>query len=336
MPTNTPTPTSLSTASPTPSSTQSPTPSPFSAAGKPGLSFPAKVEPSSDDRVIMPITFVDGGSEIASLVFSVDYDQQWLSFDPSDENGDYIPDAISLHIPSGFSIHTSFDENDTTGEIDIMIIDTSNPLSALEEGTLAEIKFDVKQETTNQVVAVSFSQSPDASFGTTSGASEAGNTTNGSVLITAPSLSIPSQIATRPGQTVSVPISLSNMPVGVTSAVFSIDYDQDYLVFQGLVVFYLADGFESNVFSDENDQDGEIDVLITDMSEPFQYIGNGTIMELTFYVKNTQGKVETPVEFSLDPSVSLGTVEGKSIIPATENGSVLIEQSSVYLPIIVQ
>ena len=39
-----------------------------------------------------------GPDEIAALVFSIDYDETKLSFDPSDANGDGIPDAI---IPSG-------------------------------------------------------------------------------------------------------------------------------------------------------------------------------------------------------------------------------------------
>jgi hypothetical protein len=49
------------------------------------------------------VTFAADGAQVAATAFVVDYDQAWLRLDPTDANGDNIPDAISLSLPEGFS-----------------------------------------------------------------------------------------------------------------------------------------------------------------------------------------------------------------------------------------
>jgi len=52
------------------------------AESAPNLSVPTKIPSPPDSVVGVPISFSDGGHKIASIVFSIDYDQQLLIFDP--------------------------------------------------------------------------------------------------------------------------------------------------------------------------------------------------------------------------------------------------------------
>ena len=68
----------------------------------PALAIPDQVPASPGGRVTLPINFTSNDNSISSVVFSVDYDQAWLTFDPTDSNGDDIPDAIAFNLPGAF------------------------------------------------------------------------------------------------------------------------------------------------------------------------------------------------------------------------------------------
>lgn len=150
----------------------------------PELAIPDQILASPADSITVAVAFTSNGHSIAAVTFSVDYDQAWLSFDPTDSNGDGIPDAVDFNIPEAFSASITFDGNDEDGELDLLIADVFPPLGSLLDGMLATITLNVSDTPPDTVEApVNFSQAPAASFGSTSGHSVPGMTVDGSVLI---------------------------------------------------------------------------------------------------------------------------------------------------------
>lgn len=136
----------------------------------------------------MPIQFTGNGNNISSLIFSVDFDQTCLQFDPTDADGDDVPDAVTFSVPAAFSASVMFNANNTAGELGFLIYDPFLPLAALPNGTLASVQLRaICQPATGVpiVARVGFASEPPASFGTTTGASVPGVTSDGSVAIQA-------------------------------------------------------------------------------------------------------------------------------------------------------
>ncbi len=155
-----------------------------SSGGNPALDIQDQVAASSNSQVTVPVTFAANGSNISSLVFSVDYDQSLLTFDATDSDADGIPDAVSLNVPAAFGgAGVTFDGSDDDGELDFFIADIAPPLASLPNGTIAEITFEVGDPDSTTEAAVNFSSDPAASFGDTDGNDATGTTDNGSVLI---------------------------------------------------------------------------------------------------------------------------------------------------------
>ncbi|MCB9151837.1 MAG: thrombospondin type 3 repeat-containing protein [Caldilineaceae bacterium] len=129
----------------------------------------------------VPVNYVSSGLEISSLAFSLDYDTACLSIDDTDANNDGIPDTAS-GFPGGYAPTVLLDPADTDGELDIRISDQDNSQTALNDGAVVTIEFDVISTcpTTN----ISFSTDPAASFGDTSGNSVPGAATGGTLTLT--------------------------------------------------------------------------------------------------------------------------------------------------------
>ena len=150
----------------------------------PVLALPGHVATPPDASVTLPITFTGNGSDISVAIFSLDYDQTWLDFKPTDSDADGIPDAVTFNLPAGFDGSATFDQSDTDGELDFYVADTFPPLTALPDGVIAFVTVETGHPATTTKAAVNFSQEPAASFGDTSGQGVAGTTGDGAVLIT--------------------------------------------------------------------------------------------------------------------------------------------------------
>lgn len=139
---------------------------------QPELSLPNEVTQLMSDAsgisLMVPIRLTSHSEEIASLAFSLDYDQSCLSFDnQTDENGDQIPDAMS-GLPSGFQIHAQQALADTDGELDIMI--SSLPVISLKDGSVLNLAFELDASCVGHTSAgLSFSTDPSVIFGNTAG-----------------------------------------------------------------------------------------------------------------------------------------------------------------------
>jgi len=159
--------------------------SPSQPTAQPTLNIASDVPARPGDVVVVPLSFKANEAAIASLAFSVDFDADLLSIDPTDADGDGIPDAVALHLPGAFVATVMLDPGDTDGEIDFVITDLLPPLAELPDGSLVEMTFTVAQAAASQTAAVRFSRDPAPSFGSTAGASVPGVSVDGSVRIMA-------------------------------------------------------------------------------------------------------------------------------------------------------
>ncbi len=176
----------LWTPTPTPTPSNTPTSTPTNAAAPaidPGLSIPDEMRAAPGGNVIAPVAFSADGHDISSLVFSLDFDQTWLTFDPTDDDGDGIPNAVTLNLPLGFDGAVTYDADNANGELDFFIADTFPPLLAMPSGMVASVEFGMASPGNTTEAAIDFSDDPAASFGTTSGQSVPGTTEDGSTRI---------------------------------------------------------------------------------------------------------------------------------------------------------
>jgi hypothetical protein len=130
--------------------------------------------------VTLPVSLNSGDTSVSSVAFSIDYDETRLALNPTDADGDGVPDALRLAAPDTFELVATFDANDTNGEIDIFIGDIATPLAALPDNTILSVTFDLVGQPTG-TAAVNIADAPAVSFGTLQGASAPGSSTDGLV-----------------------------------------------------------------------------------------------------------------------------------------------------------
>ena len=153
-----------------------------SSVAQVSLTIPDNYLAVPSNRVSLPIQLDPQGKQLTSVVFSIDFDESWLSFDDSDGNGDGVPDAVSLNLPSGYVAAASYDASDSDGEIDVVVYpgESAPPLPA---GTLLNVQLTAGAPQSNFVAEVKSSHDPYASFGSDEGFSIPGIMSDGSVWI---------------------------------------------------------------------------------------------------------------------------------------------------------
>lgn len=137
--------------------------------------------------------------------------------------------------------------------------------------------------------------------------------------------------------TVELPVTLDSAGHPISGVLFSIDYDQSCLAFQGADADGdgLPDGFRSlappqfsvSAAFDAADSDGEIDVIILDFSLPFAQLSDGPLAILRFTatcVPDYAAIVRVPVEFSTSPPASFSNPLGRNVDGAVAGGVVEI------------
>ncbi|MGW8143856.1 MAG: TolB family protein [Anaerolineales bacterium] len=150
---------------------------------KVSLVIPDKMPAIPGQHISVPVKFDPQGMSVSSAVFSIDFDQTWLTFNDADGNKDGIPDAIKLDLPAGFVASTSYDSKDTDGEIDVVVYYPGSGQASLPEGYLLTVKFGIGGPTGNFVAEVNSSPEPPASFGSPAGTSLPGTMVDGSIWI---------------------------------------------------------------------------------------------------------------------------------------------------------
>jgi len=302
----------------------------------PILRIPQNTIAYAGEPVSLTVIFTSNDHAIASTVFSLNYDQTCLHFDPTDADGDQIPDAVMLDIPGGFNGSVTFSGTDTDGELDFFISDLFPPLSSLPNGTLATVRLMSTCQPISETITatVGFSQDPLASFGDTAGQSIAGATYAGVVEIIArsPTLSIAKDISAQAGTPASVPIRFRGDNYAIATTAFSVDYDQACLDFDPVdrdadgipdaVDFHVTGAFNAFVTFDKTDTDGELDFFIGDIFPPLASLPDGTLATVTFTPTcspSPENIITATVGFSQDPTASFGSVDGQSVAGTTIN-----------------
>ncbi len=147
----------------------------LNGGGRPQVRMPRQPAPRADGTVLVPIDFNAAGHAITSLVFSLDLDAERLAFDPSDADGDGLPDAVRL-LGTPLSWRSArFDPTDIDGELDILLADLAAEASTLADGRLFEIELRILDSDVSLGDAVRFAADPAASFGDTAGRSVPGD-----------------------------------------------------------------------------------------------------------------------------------------------------------------
>jgi hypothetical protein len=169
------------------------------ASASPVLSVATQIPATAGGQVTVPIVLQANGGDVSSLLFSLDYDETWLSFDPTDDNQDGLPDAVTFNLPAQYVRAVTFDANDTDGELDVMLASFAAQPAVLVDGTVLSVTLHTGTPSAMTEAAVSFSQAPAASFGNSKGQDVAGMTAAGSVLIAvAPDPATPNSIIYLP------------------------------------------------------------------------------------------------------------------------------------------
>ena len=162
----------------------------LAAGGQPLIDVPDRILANVGESAAVTINLDSDGEAVSGVIFSLDTEPECLAFNPSDGNGDGIPDAATFVLPAQFSPSLSYQADDPDGEIDVVITDYSPPLAALPDGPLLVLRFDVVCEpdaTDNSRISdILFSAYPPPSFGNPAGQSVLGGSSAGSVKITRP------------------------------------------------------------------------------------------------------------------------------------------------------
>ena len=119
----------------------------------PQLSISSNIPASPNSTVVVPVIFTSNGSNIASTVFSIDYDETWLSFDET------LPNAIEFTLPVDFAGQCAPDQADPDGEIDCFILDPLVPLASLPDGVVLNITLRTKNPLSPVAAKAGFSTS---------------------------------------------------------------------------------------------------------------------------------------------------------------------------------
>ena len=108
------------------------------AVAGPQLSISSNIPATPNSTVVVPVIFTSNGADIASTVFSIDYDETWLSFDET------LPNAIEFTLPADFAGQCAPDQVDPDGEIDCFILDPLVPLASLPDGVVLNLTLRTK------------------------------------------------------------------------------------------------------------------------------------------------------------------------------------------------
>lgn len=152
---------------------------------RPIISIQERIAASFGAATTIQVAFSSGGHILSSTIFSIDFDQTCLEFNPVDANGDGTPDEIHFTVPGDFSNSVTFSAEDNLGELDFSIADFMPPLSGLPDGLLVNINFTpiCLPASTSIITPLNFSTSPVPLFGDSQGQEVVGAGINGSVEI---------------------------------------------------------------------------------------------------------------------------------------------------------
>lgn len=153
---------------------------------RPGLMIPRQLKPDRDRTVQVPIFLRPGAQAVNSLIFSLDLDERYLYLDPTDADGDGIPDAVRFHTDARVLTWAASSGLDTDGELDFFLLHPTATFKGGRDQPLLTLTLEVMVHGNATEAEIGFSTEPAASFGTPSGRATDGATRGGSVRLRRP------------------------------------------------------------------------------------------------------------------------------------------------------
>ena len=162
----TPTPPAMPTATPflPPTPTPEPLPTPTVAVGGPLLSLPPAIPAGARGAVRVPVTLDTGGEELGGVSFKLDIDARWVTFDPTDSDGDGTPDAVAFAVPGGYEVRFRYAPGVTDGELELGASARPGATVPLSDGTLVEVVLVVGPRPADAAPAVRFGAAGETQF----------------------------------------------------------------------------------------------------------------------------------------------------------------------------
>lgn len=146
-------------------------------------------------------------------------------------------------------------------------------------------------------------------------------------------LAVASNINTVESAIISVPVQLAPEGLSLAGVSFALDYDPTCLdpdrdddgVLDRIVLNVPAD-FETNVFFDPSNIDGEISIAVFDFTQPFSALGTADIATVDFFVDCPAAVpfLQTNIRFGDNPPPSFSDLAGQDVEGTTAQGSVRV------------
>ncbi|MEM6457722.1 MAG: hypothetical protein AAF772_21715, partial [Acidobacteriota bacterium] len=140
---------------------------------RPWLGLPDAVT-VNNDTITVDVRLTPRNHALSTTTFALDYDETRLAFDPTDGDGDGLPDAVQFLGASVSNQSVIFDAARVDGELSVLVADLVQNPQLLVKGPLIRIAFEVLDATAPLATALRFSPSLPPSFGDISGRSVRG------------------------------------------------------------------------------------------------------------------------------------------------------------------
>jgi uncharacterized delta-60 repeat protein len=110
----------------------------------PHLAMPNDPQQAVAGKIYVPILLNSASAHLAGVSFTLNYPEGCLVFNPVDDNGDSIPDAVTGW-PTGFTPTIAFDAEAPNGELTVSIADAQPAVDILPTGVLVMVALESQQ-----------------------------------------------------------------------------------------------------------------------------------------------------------------------------------------------
>ncbi len=116
--------------------------------------------------VFVPVDLIENGFDVTAVVFSLEIDLERLDFDPTDSDGDGVPDDVTFPLGPADLVFVDFEADGEEGKLNVLLANLSG--LPLPDGPLLEIELlpDIQVWVASWI---GFSLDPPPSFGSATG-----------------------------------------------------------------------------------------------------------------------------------------------------------------------